>query len=222
MKNHNTRLWKEVQNAIINAGFPLPRYGADGVPGEETANAMLALTAAYSNRNPIPVPIPDDVEIPTAIDTQTAKNIGTLLPAVQPTFLQLALLGKEVAAAQDLDYRMISGTRSYEEQNKLYAKGRSAPGPKVTNVRGGYSRHNFGIAGDFGVFDKEGQYLDSGNPPLASQIHQAVAEEVKARKMNIEWGGDWSSFVDEPHFQYKTGLSTRQMRERKAAGIPIV
>lgn len=221
MRNHNTKLWKKVQKAIIDVGFPLPKYGADGEPGEETANAMLLLIRAYSDRINSDSPL-DDAAMSSEIDARTSMNIGTLLPKVQPTFLQLALLGKEIAAAQNLDYRMISGTRSYEEQNKLYAKGRTTAGPKVTNARGGYSRHNFGIAGDFAVFDKEGKYLDSENPPLASQVHQAVAEEVKARKINIDWGGDWKSFVDEPHFEYRTGLSTRQLRERVQAGKDIV
>lgn len=37
------------------------------------------------------------------------------------------------------------GYRSTEEQNKLYAKGRTAPGSMVTNACGGYSWHNFGL-----------------------------------------------------------------------------
>lgn len=217
-KNHDTKLWKKVQTAIMAAGVPLPKYGADGDPGKETANAVLELIRIYAGQPDAPV----DPDLPTSIDTRSAKSLATLDPKVQPTFLALTLLGKKVASDRDLEYRMISGTRTYEEQNKLYAKGRTTPGPKVTNARGGYSNHNFGIAGDFGVFDKEGQYLDSANPSLASEIHNAVADAAKRESLPLEWGGDWSSFVDEPHFQYKTGLSTRQMRERKAAGIPIV
>ena len=42
-----------------------------------------------------------------------------------------------------------SGYRSFAEQDKLYAQGRTEPGMKVTNARGGYSQHNWGIAADF-------------------------------------------------------------------------
>jgi len=44
--------------------------------------------------------------------------------------------------------KLISGLRTYEEQDALYAQGRTAPGPKVTNAPGGHSNHNFGLAFD--------------------------------------------------------------------------
>lgn len=40
------------------------------------------------------------------------------------------------------DWRLICGLRTYDEQDKLYAKR-----PRVTNARGGQSMHNFGVAG---------------------------------------------------------------------------
>ncbi|KPC97761.1 Peptidoglycan L-alanyl-D-glutamate endopeptidase CwlK precursor [Geobacillus sp. BCO2] len=40
------------------------------------------------------------------------------------------------------------GFRTIEEQNRLYALGRTKPGRIVTNARGGYSYHNFGLAFD--------------------------------------------------------------------------
>lgn len=44
------------------------------------------------------------------------------------------------------------GFRTVEEQDELYAQGRTKPGLKVTNARGGQSQHNFGLAIDF-VYD---------------------------------------------------------------------
>ncbi|MBA2872427.1 LAS superfamily LD-carboxypeptidase LdcB [Anoxybacillus calidus] len=41
------------------------------------------------------------------------------------------------------------GFRSIEEQNELYAQGRTKPGKIVTNAKGGYSYHNVGLAIDF-------------------------------------------------------------------------
>ena len=86
----------------------------------------------------------------------------------------------------------------------------------MTNAKGGQSNHNFGIALDFGVF-KDGKYLDGSklksDKTLASAVHRQVAEKV-ASKHGIEWGGNWTSFKDEPHFEYPTGLSMAQKRAR--------
>ena len=171
---------------------------------------------------PAPAPPPDPLPPADGIDARSAKNIATLAPAVRPHFEAIAINGGRIARDLGADaYTMISGTRTYAEQNALYAKGRTAPGPVVTNARGGYSNHNFGIAGDFGVF-KGRTYLDGSNAALASKIHKAVAAWVKANIPQIEWGGDWTSFRDEPHYQYRTGLSLAEMRARVAAGKPVV
>lgn len=38
---------KEIQQDLINAGFPLPVYGADGIYGEETESAVMKFQKAY-------------------------------------------------------------------------------------------------------------------------------------------------------------------------------
>ena len=30
----------------------------------------------------------------------------------------------------------------------------------------------------------------------------------------IEWGGDWSRFVDKPHYQLKLGITLAMLREK--------
>ncbi len=50
------------------------------------------------------------------------------------------------ACAQGFMYGVAQGYRSIAEQNRLYAQGRTLPGPIVTNARGGQSNHNRGIA----------------------------------------------------------------------------
>ncbi|MPM42905.1 hypothetical protein SDC9_89577 [bioreactor metagenome] len=47
-----------------------------------------------------------------------------------------------------IDLRVTDGFRSVEEQDKLYAKGRTALGSIITKARGGCSNHNFGLAID--------------------------------------------------------------------------
>lgn len=148
-------------------------------------------------------------------DDRTEKNLSGLTKAAQKKFRPFMARAQAIAAAMGCDYFMISGFRSYAEQNALYAKGRTKPGKKVTNARGGYSNHNFGDAGDNGVF-KGGRYLDSYDPKLAARVHRAVAEI--ADKHGLEWGGNWRSFKDLPHFQVKSGMSMAQKRKAKKEG----
>jgi peptidoglycan L-alanyl-D-glutamate endopeptidase CwlK len=149
----------------------------------------------------------------TTVDPRSEKVIGTLLPEVRP--LARALVHR--AAEGGVRIKIISGHRSYEEQDALYARGRTLPGNKITNARGGYSNHNFGLAFDVGVFEGN-QYL--GDSPK----YKAVG--VLGMDLGLEWGGSWKSIVDQPHFQLRPGwacdLPERQMlaqlRERVSSG----
>jgi peptidoglycan L-alanyl-D-glutamate endopeptidase CwlK len=50
----------------------------------------------------------------------------------------------EMLAQEGILIRVVQGLRSWNEQDALYAMGRTAPGKIVTNVKGGYSYHCFG------------------------------------------------------------------------------
>jgi hypothetical protein len=76
------------------------------------------------------------------VDDRSEKAIAALLQQVQP--YARALVKK--AAQHGITIKVIGGLRTYEEQNELFAQGRTKPGRIVTNARGGYSNHNFGIA----------------------------------------------------------------------------
>lgn len=98
------------------------------------------------------------------------------------------------AAAVGITIKIISGLRSYEEQNALYAQGRTKPGNIVTNAKAGYSNHNFGIAFDIGVFEGT-KYL--GESPKYKVVGALGME------LGLEWGGNWKTIKDEPHFQLR-------------------
>jgi peptidoglycan LD-endopeptidase CwlK len=150
------------------------------------------------------------------VDDRSETNIATLLPAVQP----IARMLVQKAAANGIEIRVISGLRSYEEQDALYAQGRTAPGKIVTNARGGFSNHNFGIAFDVGVFSG-GKYLTE------SPMYKAVG--VLGQELGLEWGGNWTSIVDEPHFQLRPAWAQAlnestmlaALRQRKQDGEPV-
>ena len=48
----------------------------------------------------------------------------------------------------NIKLRITDGYRSIQEQNTLYAQGRTTPGNIVTHARGGQSLHNYGNAFD--------------------------------------------------------------------------
>ena len=148
------------------------------------------------------------------MNKRSAKNIATLDKKAQPKFTAFIEAAEKVAAEYQCEYIAISGNRTWAEQDALYEQGRTKPGEIVTNAKGGQSNHNFGIALDFGVF-KKGRYLDGGTKAektVAAAMHRTVAERL-AKKHAIEWGGNWTSFKDQPHFEIPTGLTMKQKRD---------
>lgn len=136
------------------------------------------------------------------VDSRSEKVIATLLLEVQPIARALVQKASEVG----ITIKIISGLRTYEEQNALYAQGRTAPGNIVTNARGGQSNHNFGIAFDIGVFEGN-KYLQE------SPKYKAVG--ALGTDLGLEWGGNWKTIIDQPHFQLRpmwaTDLTEKQM-----------
>jgi peptidoglycan L-alanyl-D-glutamate endopeptidase CwlK len=165
------------------------------------------------------VPLSSEKVDLSVLDERSAKNIATLHTKVQQLFRNWIAECQVVAAAHGYEYKAISGNRTWEEQAKIYAQGRTAPGKIVTNAKPGYSNHNYGIAVDMGVF-KAGKYLDASNPSEAEAFHRKAA--IIAEKYNIEWGGNWKSFKDYPHFEYKTGKTLAQLRQLVNEGKNIL
>ncbi len=144
-----------------------------------------------------------------AEETKTFGNsdprgqISTLHPDMQSKVRQLI----ENARAKGLDVWVFQGMRTIEEQNELYAKGRTKPGSIVTKVKGGGSYHNYGVAADI-VFH--------GKAPWGEE-HDWSALGQAGVDAGLEWGGNWKSFVDRPHFQMPE-LSMSQLKTWNAAG----
>jgi hypothetical protein len=109
-----------------------------------------------------------------------------LASAVRDAIAELAVRGISVEVVQ--------GLRTFEEQDALYAKGRTEPGPIVTQARGGESNHNFGLAADLCPFA-------GGKPDWSAPIDVWAAIGKTAIAHGLEWGGQWKKFVDKPHVQ---------------------
>src|SRR5262245_42202829 len=119
-------------------------------------------------------------------DTQTERNIMTLLPAAQQKARQFLIIARRLPNAT---VKILSGTRTYAEQTALYSQGRGTKGKIVTNAKAGQSLHNFGVAWDVGIF-VEGVYY-TGRNAKEDRAYKDLAALVKANLPGLEWGGDW-------------------------------
>lgn len=105
--------------------------------------------------------------------------------------------------------KITQGFRSKAEQDALYAQGRTKPGKVVTNAKGSsYSScHMWGIAIDFARNDGKAPYDDSDG------FFTKVGKVGKS--LGLEWGGDWKSIKDKPHFQLPDwGSTTAQLKAK--------
>lgn len=111
----------------------------------------------------------------------------------------------EVDKSMGIKLRVIQGYRTYAEQDALYAQGRTTKGNKVTNAKGGQSNHNFGLAIDV---------AEIKNGTIDWNEQETVLAKVApiGKKWGFEWGGDWKSFKDKPHFEMMFGKSLSQLR----------
>ena len=118
--------------------------------------------------------------MPTALVTRI--DLDLLWPPLLEKMLDLA------AACQDggKDYFAISGYRSVENQQRLYEQGRTTPGARVTNARGGSSAHNFGLAVDFAL---DGNTKLAGlQPDWANNAGQYALLASEGAKLGLQVG----------------------------------
>lgn len=89
----------------------------------------------------------------------------------------------------EVDFAVIEGVRSIERQEQLVKAGASQTM---------HSRHLTGHAVDLAaVVNGEIRW----DWPLYDKIAEAMKKSAEALEVKIEWGGDWKSFKDGPHFQ---------------------
>lgn len=119
-----------------------------------------------------------------------------------PRLQTLAAKLVEECSRQGLKIKIGETLRTVEEQDALYAQGRTKPGSIVTNAKGSSysSYHQWGTAFDIYRNDGQGAYNESG------QFFEKVG--AIGVSIGLEWGGNWKSIVDKPHFQLPDWGST--------------
>jgi len=133
-----------------------------------------------------------------------SRDINDLHPELQPICQQFL----KQCLQDGIDVLVTCTFRSYEEQDRLYAQGRSMPGAIVTNAKGGQSAHNYMLSdGTFAAkaFDvvplRQGKCI-WGTSGHDGEIWQAIG------KIGMDLGLNWygtagSKFKEFPHFQMK-------------------
>ncbi len=131
------------------------------------------------------------------------RDINELHPKVK----ELALKLLEKCKEEGLNIKIGETYRTVARQDELYARGRTAPGRIVTYARGNTksSYHQWRLA--FDVF--QNVKGDAYNINVLKKVGKI------GRELGLEWGGDWKSFRDYPHFQYTFGLSIKDLRSGK-------
>lgn len=108
------------------------------------------------------------------------------LKGVHPRLVAVVKLAITISA---VDFAVLEGVRTIERQKELLSAGASQ------TMR---SRHLSGHAVDLGAIVGGQVRWDW---PLYDKIAEAVKEAAKQLGTPIEWGGDWKSLKDGPHFQ---------------------
>lgn len=111
--------------------------------------------------------------------------------------------------------------RTFEEQNALYAEGRTTKGKIVTFAKSGMSWHNYAMAMDIVIlYDKD----NNGTFETASWDENAHFKMVVNyfKSHGWKWGGDFSSFKDSPHFEKTFGLTINQALAKYNANDIII
>lgn len=92
------------------------------------------------------------------------------------------------------DFMVLEGIRTVARQRKLVAKGAS----KTMNSRHIPAKNGYGHAVD--IAPVIGGRV-SWDWPLYYRLAPIIKRAAKAEGVPIEWGGDWRSFKDGPHWQ---------------------
>ncbi|KGE20687.1 M15 family metallopeptidase [Paenibacillus wynnii] len=145
---------------------------------------------------------------------QVKSKSNKRLVGLQPVVLAATLALIERCYKRGVPIVITQGLRTIEEQEALYAQGRTKPGSIVTNAKGGTSYHNYGLAVDFALLLPNGSAVSwdlkrDGDCDKATDWGEVVDE---AKELGFEWGGDFTSIKDAPHFQMSFGLTISQLR----------
>lgn len=132
------------------------------------------------------------------------SELNTLHPYVK----HLAKLFLQECINEDIEVKIISTYRTIDEQDELYSLGRSIPGAITTNIKGGYSHHNYGLA-----FDAL-PVIDGNTTKDREDILNKMG--IIAKSLGLTWGGEFKNGFYEPeHFEWAGEFSIPKAKKKK-------
>lgn len=108
---------------------------------------------------------------------------------IAPLHSDLRRVVERAIKISEIDFKVLEGLRTVGRQRQLVAAGAS----RTMN-----SRHLTGHAVDLGALVNKKVRWDW---PLYAIIAKAMKTAAKELGVPLEWGGDWKTFKDGPHFQ---------------------
>ena len=115
-----------------------------------------------------------------------SKKSRDRLAGVHPDLVKVVERAIEIT---EIDFAVLEGVRSKTRQEQLVKAGASQ------TMR---SRHLTGHAVDLGAYVAGSIRWDW---PLYHKLAVAVKQAAAELQVPIEWGGDWTTFKDGPHWQ---------------------
>ena len=126
------------------------------------------------------------------LGNRSNKSISNIDP-------RLAVIIGAVLAEGKVDFTVTHGFRTKEEQQSLYAKGRTKLGKIVTKCDGikRKSYHQTGKVIDFIPYPFNGNWNDTEQ---FKRVGEELVRVGRVLEYKCSYGGHWKSFKDWPHF----------------------
>lgn len=142
-------------------------------------------------------------------EARTSNNIKSLHPKIRNMAKEFVNRAKKEL---NMDVAIISGYRSFAEQDKLRKKYLAGEGGKA--LPAGHSMHQYGLG--FDTVEVSPMYgFAKGYPESRWNKIGAIG-----KKIGFEWGGDWKS-KDRPHFQKTFNKDYKQLLAKVEEGKTI-
>jgi len=143
------------------------------------------------------------------ISNRDARIIQKLFPPFGQKVISLL----EECNREELRVKLVAGSRTFEEQARLYAQGRTEMGQIVTRARPGESWHNYAVAIDC-AFKGPVPY-----PSPQSRDGAALWAQFGsiAKLIGFEWGGEWG--WDYGHCQLTYGVTLDEAQDIYRRGV---
>lgn len=126
------------------------------------------------------------------MDPGSEKLLGTVHPELARRVRRLSMK----CVPYDIWLRVSQGLRTWDQQDLLFAQGRTEPGKIVTDAPGGYSMHCFGLAVDIVPADANFPKFIPDWQAMDSRWQQVL---LLGQTCQLAEGAKWRTFPDRPH-----------------------